>query len=84
MTEKKNVYMGYAEGPKIQQNISFKVDQLDELKKYATQAGNVNLTVVTHYSRDEKGTKSFISVYNPHEGKTQGFQPKTPAGDLPF
>jgi hypothetical protein len=84
MADKKNVYMGYAEGPKVQQNISFKVDQLDELKKYATQAGNVNLTVVTHYNRDEKKTSSFISVYNPHEGKTQGFQSKTTADDLPF
>jgi hypothetical protein len=84
MADKKNIYMGFAEGPKIQQNISFKVDQLDELKKYATQAGNVNLTVVTHFNRDEKASKSFISVYNPHEGKTQGFTPKSAAVDLPF
>jgi|SaaInl25SG_5_DNA_1037380.scaffolds.fasta_scaffold13315_2 hypothetical protein len=84
MADKKNIYMGFAEGPKIQQNISFKVDQLDELKKYATQAGNVNLTVVTHFNRDEKVTKSFISVYNPHEGKTEGFTPRSSAGDLPF
>lgn len=84
MADKKNIYMGFAEGPKIQQNISFKVDQLDELKKYATQAGNINLTVVTHFNRDEKVSKSFISVYNPHEGKTQGFTPKSAAGDLPF
>ena len=43
MADSKNVYMGYAEGPKIQQNISFKLDQLDELKKYATQAGEHQL-----------------------------------------
>tara|TARA_R110000803_G_scaffold63964_5_gene124725 strand:+ start:3753 stop:4007 length:255 start_codon:yes stop_codon:yes gene_type:complete len=84
MADKKNIYMGYAEGPKIQQNISFKIDQLDELKKYATKAGNVNLTIVTHYNRDEKASKAFISVYNPHEDRTEGYAPKTPAGDLPF
>jgi len=84
MADKKNVYMGFAETPRIQQNISFKIDQLDELKKYATQAGNINLTVVTTYNNKEKVAKSFISVYNPHEDKTEGFAPRTPAGDLPF
>ena len=83
-----NVYIGYAETPRIQQNVSFKLDQLDELKKYATSSGNINLTVVTTYNRDKKEANSFVSVYNPHANAQQpvqqAYQPTTPSGDLPF
>lgn len=93
MAEKKNynnVYIGFAETPRIQQNVSFKLDQLDELKKYATNAGNINLTIVTSYNREKKEANSFISVYDPHADaqksvpQSQGFQPTTPTGGLPF
>ncbi len=84
MADKKNIYIGFAETPRIQQNVSFKLEQLDELKKYATNAGNINLTVVTIYNREDRSAKSFISVYNPHEQQTQSFAPKSTGGDLPF
>ena len=87
-----NVYIGFAETPRIQQNVSFKLEQLDELKKYATNSGNINLTVVTTYKRYKKEANSFVSVDNPHanaqqpvqQTQSQSFQPTTSEGDLPF
>jgi aminoglycoside N3'-acetyltransferase len=76
-TEKKKRYgfvaaPEYPEGGKVKMRtrIAFKVDQLEELKEFVTEKGNVNITITEW--REGYPT---LSVYDPNEKKT---------GDLPF
>tara|TARA_R110001583_G_scaffold23353_4_gene86395 strand:+ start:12124 stop:12390 length:267 start_codon:yes stop_codon:yes gene_type:complete len=69
--EKKEVYIGYVgemrkyDSGVVKFPLSFKLDQLDELKKYATQGGNVNIDLVV--KTDGAG---FLSVFNPRAVNT--------------
>jgi len=63
---KKDVYIGYVGEKKVYDSgvskypISFRNEQLDEMKKFASDAGNVNMDLVMKTD----GT-AFISVFNP-------------------
>tara|TARA_R110000772_G_scaffold12395_1_gene37870 strand:+ start:469 stop:735 length:267 start_codon:yes stop_codon:yes gene_type:complete len=72
MSEEKNVYIGYVSEMKTYEpsgvkkwGISFKADQLDELKKYLTKSGNVNMDLVV-----KSDGAAFISVFNPRATNT--------------
>ena len=64
--QRKDVYIGYVGDRKeydsgvVKYSISFKEAQLDEMKKYLTGAGNVNVDFVIKTD----GT-AFTSVFNP-------------------
>ena len=64
--DKKDVYIGYVGELKSYDSgvqkypLSFKIEQLDELKKYATSSGNVNIDMVI-----KKDGGAFMSVFNP-------------------
>jgi hypothetical protein len=68
---KKDNYIGYVGDRKefdsgvVKYSISFKEAQLDEMKKYLTSAGNVNIDFVMKTD----GT-AFTSVYNPRANGT--------------
>lgn len=59
----------YPEGGKVKMrvNLSFKVDQLEELKKLVTPAGNVRMTVVIQHEGNP-----FLDVYDPSKPKYDG------------
>lgn len=65
--EKKDIYIGFVGELKSydsgvrKYSISFKSEQLDELKQYLTARGSVNLDFVI-----KKDESAFISVFNPH------------------
>ena len=65
--EKKDIYIGYVGELKTydsgtrKYSISFKTEQLDELKKYVTARGSVNLDFVI-----KTDDSAFVSVFNPH------------------
>ena len=71
MSEQKNVYIGYVSDMKTYDSgvnkwgISLKADQLDELKKYLTKSGNVNIDFVV---KSDGG--AFLSVFNPRATDT--------------
>jgi hypothetical protein len=86
--EKKDIYIGYVGELKSydsgvrKYSISFKSEQLDELKQYLTARGSVNLDFVI-----KKDDSAFISVFNPHAAGAKPSAAKSPAGaddDLPF
>jgi hypothetical protein len=86
--EKKDIYIGYVGELKSydsgvrKYSISFKSEQLDELKQYLTARGSVNLDFVI-----KKDDSAFISVFNPHAAGAKPAAAKAPAGaddDLPF
>lgn len=90
--EKKDIYIGYVGELKSydsgvrKYSISFRSEQLDELKQYLTQRGSVNLDFVI--KSDES---AFISVFNPNAPKAAGQGGKPAAkkvtandDDLPF
>ena len=87
--EKKDIYIGYVgelksyESGVRKYSISFKSEQLDELKKYLTARGSVNLDFVI-----KQDDSAFISVFNPHaagSSKTAAAKAKIGADeDLPF
>jgi hypothetical protein len=65
--EKKDIYIGYVGELKSydsgvrKYSISFRSEQLDELKQYLTQRGSVNLDFVI-----KADDSAFISVFNPN------------------
>jgi hypothetical protein len=69
--------------------VSFKIEQLEELKKYANAKGYVNLDI-----RDAKSGKPMCTVFNPRAAAAQQSggapvqsapkQPTLSADDLPF
>ena len=88
--QRKDVYIGYVGDRKeydsgvVKSSISFKEAQLDEMKKYLTGAGNVNVDFVIKTD----GT-AFTSVFNPRANgtNTQSQANKTvseASSDLPF
>jgi hypothetical protein len=87
--EKKDIYIGYVGDLKSYESgvrkysISFKAEQLDELKQYLTARGSVNLDFVI-----KTDDSAFISVFNPHAaGSSKPAAPKAKVGadeDLPF
>jgi hypothetical protein len=91
--EKKDVYIGYVGEKKeydsgvVKYDISFKEHQLDELKKYLTSSGNVNIDFVI-----KTDGVAFMSTFNPRAPKNQQYTKNNqndtvaaqPAGDLPF
>jgi hypothetical protein len=86
--EKKDIYIGYVGELKSydsgvrKYSISFKSEQLDELKQYLTARGSVNLDFVI-----KTDDSAFISVFNPKAASTKPGASKAPAGaddDLPF
>ena len=86
--EKKDIYIGYVGELKSydsgvrKYSISFKAEQLDELKQYLTARGSVNLDFVI-----KKDDSAFISVFNPHAAGAKPAAAKAAAGaddDLPF
>ena len=68
--------IGFAEAGKFGgYRISFKVEQLEELKKYANQKGYVNLDV-----KDTKSGKPLCTVFNPRaQSAAQGHTPRAAA-----
>jgi hypothetical protein len=70
--QKKDVYIGYVGDRKefdsgvVKYSISFKEAQLDEMKKYLTGAGNVNVDFIIKTD----GT-AFTSVFNPRANGTK-------------
>ena len=70
--QKKDVYIGYVGDRKefdsgvVKYSISFKEAQLDEMKKYLTGAGNVNVDLIIKTD----GT-AFTSVFNPRANGTK-------------
>jgi hypothetical protein len=86
--EKKDIYIGYVGEMKSydsgvrKYSISFREEQLDELKQYLTQRGSVNLDFVI-----KKDDSAFISVFNPNDAKPSAGAAKARVGvddDLPF
>jgi len=87
--EKKDIYIGYVgelksyESGVRKYSISFKSEQLDELKKYLTARGSVNLDFVI-----KQDDSAFISVFNPNAaGSSKPAAAKAKIGadeDLPF
>lgn len=86
--EKKDIYIGYVGELKSydsgvrKYSISFKAEQLDELKQYLTARGSVNLDFVI-----KKDDSAFISVFNPKAAGNKPAASKAPVGaddDLPF
>ena len=67
-----NVYVGYTESPRVTQKISFTLEELDNLKQYATSKGRVYIEVVSRPDReDNRRMKVFCSVYDPNAPKEQ-------------
>jgi hypothetical protein len=68
---KKDVYIGYVGERKeydsgvVKYSISYKEAQLDELKKYLTSAGNVNVDLII-----KPDGSAFTSVFNPRAAGT--------------
>jgi type 1 fimbria pilin len=84
--EKKDIYIGFVGELKSydsgvrKYSISFKSEQLDELKKYLTARGSVNLDFVI-----KKDESAFISVFNPHAPVVDKSTYSTASlNDLPF
>ena len=65
----------------VKYNISFKEDQLDEMKKYLTSAGNVNVDFIIK----SDGT-AFTSVFNPRAngGQNKLWIPLSPKPKAPL
>tara|TARA_R110000751_G_scaffold57515_1_gene121919 strand:+ start:568 stop:855 length:288 start_codon:yes stop_codon:yes gene_type:complete len=90
---KKDVYIGYVGEKKVYDSgvskfpISFRKEQLDEMKKFASDAGNVNMDLVMKTD----GT-AFISVFNPRHPDNAKYAKnaasqvvaKSEGEDLPF
>ena len=90
--EKKDIYIGYVGEMKSydsgvrKYSISFRSEQLDELKQYLTQRGSVNIDFVI-----KTDDSAFMSVFNPNAAKPAGQGGKPAAkkvtandDDLPF
>lgn len=90
--DKKDVYIGYVGELKSYESgvkkypLSFKVEQLDELKKYVTGSGNVNIDFVI--KNDGSG---FLSVFNPRSADNSKYSKSkanqhagAATSDLPF
>ncbi len=90
--EKKDIYIGYVGELKTydsgvrKYSISFRSEQLDELKQYLTQRGSVNIDFVI-----KTDDSAFMSVFNPNAAKPAGQGGKPAAkkvtandDDLPF
>lgn len=90
--EKKDIYIGYVGELKTydsgvrKYSISFRSEQLDELKQYLTQRGSVNIDFVI-----KTDDSAFMSVFNPNAAKPTGQGGKPAAkkvtandDDLPF
>lgn len=72
--QKKDVYIGYVadrqefDSGVAKYQISFKEAQLDELKKYLTSMGNVNMDFVI-----KTDGSAFLSVFNPRAKDNQKY-----------
>ena len=67
-----NVYTGYTESPRVNQRLSFTLEELENLKQYATAKGRVYIDVVSIPDReDNRKMKAFMSVYDPNAPKEQ-------------
>ena len=70
--EKKDIYIGFVGDKKeydsgvVKYDVSFKEAQLEELKKYVTQSGNVNMDFVI-----KSDGNAFLSTFNPRAPKNQ-------------
>ncbi len=66
------LFIEYPEGGKIRMKcrVAFKVEQLEELKQFATEKGNININITEW----REGYPS-LSVYDPREQRKE---------DLPF
>ena len=87
MAEKKeNVYVGYTESPRVSQRISLTIEELDNLKQYATSKGRVYIDVVSLPDRDDnRKMKAFCSVYDPNSSSEQQRRvDKQSTSDVPF
>lgn len=72
MADNSNVYVGYTESPRVTQKISFTLEELDNLKQYATSKGRVYIEVISRPDRDDnRKMKVFCSVYDPNAPKEQ-------------
>jgi len=73
MAEKKeNVYVGYTNSPRVTQRISFTLEELENLKQYATAKGRVYIDVLSVPDReDDRRMKAFCSVYDPNSESEQ-------------
>lgn len=66
------MYVGYTESPRVNQRISFTLEELDNLKQYATSKGRVYIDVVSVPDReDNRRMKAFCSVYDPNSQSEQ-------------
>jgi|TARA_R110000822_G_scaffold86996_6_gene202542 hypothetical protein len=89
--DKKDVYIGYVGEKKtydsgvVKYPISFKIEQLEEMKKYATAAGNVNVDFVIKIDG-----AAFTSVFNPraaggnYSNSNASKAVETKESDMPF
>lgn len=89
--EKKDVYIGYVgekkayESGVVKYPLSFKIDQIDELKKYQTASGNINIDLVI---KADGG--AFMSVFNPRAATGEKYtasrsgQASVTTEDVPF
>tara|TARA_R110002074_G_scaffold160473_1_gene317973 strand:+ start:4064 stop:4327 length:264 start_codon:yes stop_codon:yes gene_type:complete len=81
-----NVYVGYTESPRVNQRVSFTLEELENLKQYATAKGRVYIDVVSVPDRDDnRKMKAFCSVYDPNAPKEQERKVKAAGtNDVPF
>jgi hypothetical protein len=84
--ETKNNFVGYAEMPQVTMKLRLTVAELDQLKAFATDKGNVFLTikVTKDKEKDNKGN-AWCVVYDPSQA---GIPPSAPTNadgaELPF
>ena len=80
-------FVGYAEMPQITMKLRLTVAELDQLKAFATDKGNVFLTikVTKDKEKDNKGN-AWCAVYDPSQAGVPNAAPVNTDGedDLPF
>ena len=86
MADNSNVYVGYTESTRVNQRVSFTLEELDNLKQYATAKGRVYIDVVSVPDReDNRKMKAFCSVYDPNsQGEQQRKVDKQSTSEVPF
>ncbi len=87
MSEKsKGNYVGYLEMPRITGKLKLTLEDLEQLKTFATEKGNVYLDLVV-FKDKEKGNqgRSFCAVWDPRSADSQPTKAKAvQSDDLPF
>jgi hypothetical protein len=89
MSEKKRGnYVGYLEMPRINGRLKFTLEDLEQLKTFATEKGNIYLDLVVFQDKETgKGNqgRSFCAVWDPRSADDQPSRSKKPqTDDLPF